>query len=165
MSMKRINVADATRLQLNWLVAQCQGAESIRFDGQFFRVYFGGSEDYLGNLNYSVDWALMGPILDECDWLLPYHSPSHRLHLGAYSSKTPSGFEYSGPTPLIAVARAYVASNLGDVVELPECLVSPPTPAEGVPQDSAWQPEPVTGYGPKLVPQVSGFDLAEGAKP
>lgn len=84
------------------------------------------NEDDLGAwkmwLHYkpSSNWADGGPIIERNDWLLPYRTQGPRLHLGAYTAQTPSGFEYSGPTPLIAAMRAYVASKFGETVELPE---------------------------------------------
>jgi hypothetical protein len=41
------------------------------------------------------------------------------LHLGKFAASTPGGFDYFGPTPLIAAMRAFVASKLGDTVDLP----------------------------------------------
>lgn len=67
---------------------------------------------------YSTNWAVGGPIIERYPHLLPYETPPHRRHLGAFSSRTPAGFEYSGPLPLVAAMRACVASNLGDEVDL-----------------------------------------------
>lgn len=67
----------------------------------------------------SQDWQQGCPIIERHDYLLPYRSPGHRLHFGAYSSQTPGGLEHSGPTPLVAAMRAYVATKLGSEFELP----------------------------------------------
>jgi hypothetical protein len=67
----------------------------------------------------SKRWSDGGPIIERNDWLLPYRTPGHRLHLGAYSSQTPGGFEHSGPTPLVAAMRAFCAAKFGETVELP----------------------------------------------
>lgn len=66
-----------------------------------------------------LGWEQGGPLIERNDHLLPYCTPGHRLHLGAYSAQTPGGFEYSGSTPLIAAMRAFVASKLGPEVDLP----------------------------------------------
>jgi hypothetical protein len=66
----------------------------------------------------SRNWLVGGPIIERNDWLLPRHTQGHRAHLGKYTSQTPSGFEFSGKTPLIAAMRAYVASKFGEEVEL-----------------------------------------------
>jgi hypothetical protein len=71
-----------------------------------------------GPVRPSLDWAYGGALIGLHDWLLPYRSRPERAHLGAFSSQTPAGFEYNGPAPLIAAMRAFVASKLGDKVEL-----------------------------------------------
>lgn len=70
---------------------------------------------------YSTDWAQGGPIvaalianrcklyLDNNDWPCCYDSAMNKA--------------YTGPTPLIAAMRCYVASKLGDEVEIPEELL------------------------------------------
>lgn len=64
----------------------------------------------------SRDWRCGGPIIERFDYLLPYKSPGHLLHLGAYTAQTPGGIEYSGQTPLVAAMRAFVAARLGEDV-------------------------------------------------
>ena len=129
--MKRIKVSEATNTQLDWLVAKCEGAEGIRFDGEFWRVHFGGAEEYLGNLDYTTDWSQMGPIIERekinLEW---WHVPqewhacmNERLQYDEQGEFIDgSDFHLSGPTPLIAAARCYVASKLGESVEVPEEL-------------------------------------------
>lgn len=63
----------------------------------------------------STDWAQGGPIIER---------EGIALHL--WSSEEWIGdmgdWEAKGPTPLIAAMRCYVASKLGDEVEIPEAL-------------------------------------------
>jgi hypothetical protein len=75
-----------------------------------------GNSLYQRNLGFSNDWSQGGPIIER-----------ERIHLdeghglwGALHS-----YEYSsfGHTPLIASMRCYVASKLGDEVEIPEELL------------------------------------------
>lgn len=66
--------------------------------------------------NPSTDWAQGGPIIERegiklstsegCGWF---------AYLGIYDAE--------GPTPLIAAMRCYVASKMGDTVEIPEELI------------------------------------------
>ena len=75
---------------------------------------------------YSTDWAFCGPIIErehiEWQWL-PSSSKDHQ-----YGARKPSfggtkrTFCMDGPTVLIAAMRCYVASKLGDEVEIPEEL-------------------------------------------
>ena len=74
----------------------------------------------------STDWTQAGPIVErekiEWQWL----PSSHKAH--QYGARKPSlgglnrTFCMDGPTILIAAMRCYVASKLGDEVEIPEEL-------------------------------------------
>lgn len=68
---------------------------------------------------YSADWSQGGPIIErEAIDLLKVTDESwrarHRLDLSQ-----PTTIQH-GPTPLIAAMRCYVASKLGDEVDVPE---------------------------------------------
>jgi hypothetical protein len=61
---------------------------------------------------YSTDWAQGGPIIErEGIALYLYGGAEWNAHVGES--------EYNGPTPLIAAMHCYVASKLGDEVEVP----------------------------------------------
>lgn len=68
---------------------------------------------------YSTSWQLGGPIIER-----------ERISVWARSNEwaaesfvcNQEGHEQTGPTPLIAAMRCYVASKLGDEVEIPEEL-------------------------------------------
>lgn len=74
---------------------------------------------------FSSDWAQGGPIIERCqitirhdyndDWVAEY---SHPYSYGAGRAY----FKQSGPTPLLAAMRCYVASMLGEEIEVPEEL-------------------------------------------
>jgi hypothetical protein len=65
-------------------------------------------------------WEHGGPIIEREPWALPrLNTNPGALHLGKFAASTPGGFDYYGATPLIAAMRAYVASKLGDEVDLP----------------------------------------------
>ena len=69
---------------------------------------------------YSTDWAQGGPIIErEMIELVP-QSPAlwDALYRGQHIPN-------DGPTPLIAAMRCYVASKLGDDVDVPEELCPP----------------------------------------
>ena len=83
------------------------------------------SDDKEGRYHYAEDWALSGPIIE-------------REGIGLMETEVGSGewesFKWlnsnkhmplieSGPTPLIAAMRCYVASQLGDEVDVPDELV------------------------------------------
>jgi hypothetical protein len=66
---------------------------------------------------YSTDWAFGGPIIDQEKIGVGYTTEGGATWLAA---KTDDPFYISGPTPLIAAMRCFVASKLGDEVEVPE---------------------------------------------
>ena len=78
-----------------------------------------------GDLDWATDWSKGGPIIEREGFDLEYHD---ELVLGtsekwweAYRrSDDGSGCQcFTGPTPLVAAMRAYVASKFGETVELP----------------------------------------------
>lgn len=72
--------------------------------------------------SYSTDWAQGGQIIESENIGLVCQQP-YSTRRCSYR-QTPDGgvFYYYGPTPLIAAMRCYVASKLGDEVEIPEEL-------------------------------------------
>ncbi len=119
--MIAIKVSEATYRQLDWLVAKCEGAKRIRFDGKFWQVYFGSTEaeEYLGNLNFTADPALMQPTMErEKIATRPWKGQWEATIWNEPATQNPT----YGPTMLIAAARCYVASKLGAIVEVPEGL-------------------------------------------
>jgi len=71
--------------------------------------------------NPSTDWAQGGPIIErEKIRVTPF--PPSREHEGWNAGIYDKQDSICGPTPLIAAMRCYVASKLGDTVEIPEEL-------------------------------------------
>ena len=103
MTVKTIKVAEAIERQLNWLVARIEGDELPKSGGK--------------GLDYSSDWAHGGPILEREGISI------YRMTSDWSAAYNPSGTPQDGPTPLIAAMRCYVASRLGDEVEVPEELL------------------------------------------
>lgn len=116
----KIRVSEATPVQLDWLVAKCEGVE--------YRYMESVGGDYNGRWwwevrKYSSDRTQGGPIVDREGIAT---QPSGHIHawwacIGKPDEET---LGYEGPTPLIAAMRCYVASKLGDEVEIPEELLT-----------------------------------------
>lgn len=79
----------------------------------------------------STDWSQGGPIIErECLTVSALYAqknpPSPEYAHGEWGAYIPCGVNSEaagrGPTPLIAAMRCYVASHLGDEVEVPEEL-------------------------------------------
>ena len=117
----QIRTSEATPLQLNWLVAKCEGASADTLES-----YIDGMRE-ADDGNYSTNWAQGGPIIErekiavrfepECHWLF---APPEATWLANYNGVG----EWYGPTPLIAAMRCYVASKLGDTIDVPEELIN-----------------------------------------
>lgn len=95
----KIKTSELTRTALDWAVARCEGYES------------GCS----GVIPYSTEWAQGGPIIER-------EGLSVTQFGGAWKASTLRQPAVLGPTHLVAAMRAYVASKLGDEVEIPEGL-------------------------------------------
>ena len=103
--MKTIKVAEATELQLDWLVARIEGDELPKDGGK--------------GLDYSTDWACGGPIIYQHDisMIRVYKDYPHSW------LATHGEFIYmNADTPLLAAMRCYVVSKLGETAEVPEEL-------------------------------------------
>jgi hypothetical protein len=75
---------------------------------------------------YSTDWAEAGLIIEREGiefWTYSANQDEHGNFTAIKTAKHPSSTQhYSGSTPLIAAMRCFVASKLGDEVEIPKEL-------------------------------------------
>ena len=108
---------------LDWAVAKCEGY----IDDHYIWLYEATMQEVAeGSYHPSTDWAQGGPIIERelirviaptirgVDWIA-------RIKHGLPSNMN-GWFEKTGPTPLIAAMRCYVASKLGDSVEVPDSI-------------------------------------------
>ena len=106
---------------LDWAVAKCEGAVLSQSSFTFQIQEYGCLQrPHLGNWKPSTDWAQGGPIIEREEIGFAKYGPQSTWK--AVIGETPRGKPQYGPTPLIAAMRCYVASKLGDVVEIPEEL-------------------------------------------
>jgi hypothetical protein len=107
---------ELTGSALDWAVAKCEGE-----DYSPVTTYSGIGAEFPPT-NYSTDWSQGGPIIER-EGIDIAVSESGEEWNAQYRFKKIRDDEYwSGPTPLIAAMRCYVASKLGDEVEIPEGL-------------------------------------------
>lgn len=118
MAMKTIKVAEATQLQLNWLVAEVEGKDGVLFDTGITRciVIAAPSGVYKGTYSPSINWAQGGPIVEREGISI------YRMTSDWSAAYNPSGAAQDGPTPLIAAMRCYCCTKLGEFVNIPEEL-------------------------------------------
>ena len=103
--MKR-KISELEGKALDWAVAKCEGSSSYP------------SVAAQARMKYSTKWALAGPIIER-EWVELAASSDQwgaTMHLEAGSIR------YLGRTPLIAAMRCYVASKLGNTVDIPDSL-------------------------------------------
>lgn len=111
----KIKIAEATPIQLNYLVARCESVEVEYINDNITKYLL--QRGLRGRYSPSTAWTQGGPIIERerietrydgrkawCAW----HRDYGAIH---------------GPTLLIAAMRCFVASVLGDEVEIPEELI------------------------------------------
>lgn len=132
MAMKTINVSEATELQLDWLVAKCKGLKLHRNallggqikEGWWVSGYYMDPNNWipLSLLNFSTNWSQGGPLKERQGI-----SSGPAAGGGFWAGKCPINdgetLGMEGPTELIAIARCYVASVMGETIEVPEELL------------------------------------------
>lgn len=114
----KVITSDLTDRALDWAVAKCSGVTLVLapYTGARNYVILGQngkptSSEYLP----STSWAQGGPIIER-------EGISVTQFGGAWKASTLRQPAVLGPTHLVAAMRAYVASKLGDEVEIPEGL-------------------------------------------
>ena len=127
MTFEQVKTSELTGAALDWAVAKCEYDNrryhygSTCFNPTTKRVYETEELRKIGvSFAPSSDWKQGGPIVErECIGL-------------TYADSVPSWYATSqqgkrflrlGETPLEAAMRCYVASKLGDTVEIPEDLL------------------------------------------
>lgn len=115
--MRTMNTSELSGSALDWAVAKCEEKHVVaaeRLDGIVLK------DTSYEKYSPSSDWLLAGPIIereniglneDTGEWygdICPDRGGDHIVTIG--------------PTPLIAAMRCYVASKLGDTIEIPDVL-------------------------------------------
>jgi hypothetical protein len=97
-----MKTSDLIGAALDWAVCVCEGESPSRYT------------------QYSTDWAVSGPIIER-ERISPTYSQMNKDWQAAYH-EGPQSYIHAGSTPLIAAMRCYVASQLGDEIDVPEEL-------------------------------------------
>ena len=111
--MKSIKVSELTGATLDWAVQMAEGyvqPDPIAFARNIFKP--------------STDWAQGGPIIErEGITTICWNKNPDQWHARRWLELDgPASTVFKASTPLIAAMSCYVASNLGDDVEIPEEL-------------------------------------------
>ena len=109
----KIKTAELTGAALDWAVATANG-DYPQWDAEWEVFYAANGDD----MDYSTDWAQGGPIIERETLDVMFEGPEWYAYM-RWENKT---LQYDGATPLIAAMRCYVASKLGDEVDVPDEL-------------------------------------------
>ena len=110
----KIRTSDLTDIALDRAVAKCEG-KKVGYEFTLFSpVVIVGLDPY----EPSEDWAQGGPIIERENIRI---SAMQRRDWYAEAWGLP--IRIYGPTPLIAAMRCYVASKLGDEIDVPNELL------------------------------------------
>ena len=122
----KTNTSDLTGTALDWAVAKATGLldEPLDLPGSFIDGVVPHWSIRLRTFSPSTDWAYGGPIIErEGMSVLPFDN-RWEARCACSVTRTPARFiERRGPTPLVAAMRCYVASRLGDTVDVPDELM------------------------------------------
>lgn len=113
--MAQVKTSELTGAALDYAVAKCEGL------GKVSDIYF---------KDYSSDWYQGGQIIEREGITITPLSAVAQVKYGAKwetfqwdDDKNDCKNHATGETPLIAAMRCYVASKLGDVVDVPDELL------------------------------------------
>ena len=113
-----MTTSELTGPALDWAVAKCEFGHHEEWDGTLTGV------DVVSDMEGSTfapstNWAQGGPIIELEAICICTQLTSHDWQAVDFHGD----ITQFGPTPLIAAMRCYVASKLGDEVEIPEKLL------------------------------------------
>ena len=130
----KIKTSELTGPALDWAVAKCEG-EVTEFgsDGITFGFKLNGelkvfAKGWAASMCWSpsTDWSQGGPIIEREKLCIGARHTNDVIHWDddvLYWARTTTGGHLKyGPTHLIAAMRCYVASKLGDEVDVPDEL-------------------------------------------
>jgi len=118
----KIKTSELIGPKLNWAVAKCEGIKRPYIHDGFCKYGL----DFCGNevfLMYSTDWACGGPIIERERISLSIKHDGWWL-AQIYNINDDPSWLVVDHTPLIAAMRCYVASKLGDVIDVPDEIIS-----------------------------------------
>lgn len=114
----KIKTQDLTGPALDWAVAKCEG-HNVRKQWSGF-LFLMDIERQIAEWKPSTAWAQGGPIIERERIAMKPNGCLEEWH--ANTQKYFDTWQY-GPTPLVAAMRCYVASKLGDTVDIPNELL------------------------------------------
>ncbi len=120
----KIKTQDLYLSALDWAVAQCEGLLCFGYCSYGDRFSVTNSDGVIETYAPSFVWSQGGPIIErERIGLWAYQwNEQGEPEAGWYAEDEGGDHVRTGITPLIAAMRCFVASKLGDEVEIPDEL-------------------------------------------
>ena len=122
----KIKTSELTGAALDWAVAKCEhGIKRYKYGAPCFspdtkRIYETEGLRQIGvNFTPSTNWAQGGPIIEREGMTIALDAFGWEAR--HYDGET-EPWTMTGDTPLVAAMRCFVASKLGDTVDVPEEL-------------------------------------------
>ncbi len=114
-----MKTSELNGVALDWSVAKCEAYEFI--DSAWYKPATRTFAAWrFAHYSPSERWEHGGPIIQQACIDVMFEGPEWYAYMRWDDGTV---LQYDGPTPLIAAMRCYVASKLGDEVEIPEELV------------------------------------------
>ena len=124
----KVKTDELTGAALDCMVTVCEGVTFTTWEGRVV-------DAFSNPLMYHDDWALAGPIIEREKlgvWWATHYVDDDGVEYGNHwyceTGCTDDNYDSqhiaTGPTPLIAAMRCYVASKFGNEVEVPENLLT-----------------------------------------
>ena len=118
----KVKTAELTGAALDWAVAKCEGKDAY-CEIHAGNILYGQVTSGFVQFSPSTNWAQGGPIIEREEITVERRMPCMKgEQWGAQGWRAMQNF-HTGPTPLTAAMRCYVASKLSDEVDVPEELV------------------------------------------
>jgi hypothetical protein len=121
----KVKTSELTGHALDWAVCEAAGMlkayTQFRSGKNFLKVWGVAANTHL---HPSTDWAQGGPIIERENIGLVCQQPESIQRCAYRQTAEGEVFYHYGPTPLTAAMRCYVASELGDEVDVPDELGS-----------------------------------------
>lgn len=131
----KTKTSELTGVALDWAVALCECYTDLRVNSYRLRPEpimtpprKENAPAHLFELTFSTDWAQGGPIIErekiDLTWDVTLrHKDGGWTAIGQDPTDLDAPLcQEDGPTPLVAAMRCYVASRLGDEIDVPEEL-------------------------------------------
>lgn len=116
----KIRVREAPGPALDWAVAKCEGVDTEYINDGITKCLLRVTP-FTGRYSPATNWSQGGPIIER-ERISVVDVDGYDFWKADKLNKEAIPVISYGPTPLIAAMRCYVASKLGDEVEVPEEL-------------------------------------------